>query len=131
MHRHTSALRRGLRRHRTAPMLAMALAASAIGVWLSAGSPAFEVGSDAAGLHVDDVTLSPVAEFGSGHPHLFGCGDNRDHDGARCRPSGRRDDLEWLPCDWTMRAPSQLGRCQRGLRVQRGREADDVGRSLR
>lgn len=66
MHRHTSALRRGLRRHRTAPMLAMALAASAIGVWLSAGSPAFEVGSDAAGLHVDDVTLSPVAESVAG-----------------------------------------------------------------
>jgi hypothetical protein len=62
VHRHTSALRRGMRRHRTAPMLAIALAASAIGVWLSASSPEFEVGSDGSGLHIDDVTLSPVTE---------------------------------------------------------------------
>ena len=65
-HRHPSTLRRGLRRHRTAPLLAIALAASASGVWLSAGSPAFEVGSDAAGLQVDGVTLSPVADVVAG-----------------------------------------------------------------
>jgi hypothetical protein len=65
-HRQTSALRRAMRRHRTAPLLTIALAASAIGVWLSAGSPEFQVGSDAAGLHVDGVTLSPVAESVAG-----------------------------------------------------------------
>lgn len=61
-HRQTSALRRAMRRHRTALLLTIASAAGAIGALLSAGSPAFEVGSDAAGLHVDGVTLSPVAE---------------------------------------------------------------------
>ena len=65
-HRHASALRRGLRRHRTAPLLAIALASSVIGVWLSAAPPAFEVGEDAAGLHIDGVTLLPVAHSTAG-----------------------------------------------------------------
>jgi hypothetical protein len=65
-HRHTGALRRGLRRHRTTPLLAIGLAASTIGVLLSAGSPAFEVGIDAAGLHIDGMTLSPIAESAPG-----------------------------------------------------------------
>lgn len=65
-HRRTSALRRTLRRHRTAPLLALALVASASGVWLSADPPAFEVGMDAAGLHVDGVTLLRAAESVAG-----------------------------------------------------------------
>ncbi len=65
-HRQTSALRRGLHRHRGAPLVALALVASGGGVWLSAGTPAFEVGRDAAGLHVDGMTLSPIAELVAG-----------------------------------------------------------------
>lgn len=65
-HRHTSAPRRIPHRLRTAPLLALALVASAGGVCLSADLPAFEVERDAAGLHFDGVTLSPLAELVAG-----------------------------------------------------------------
>lgn len=69
-HRHTTALRRTLRRHRSAPLLALGLVAAAGGVWLS--TPAgFQAGRDQAGVHVDDLTLSRVRQTVAG-TEIFG-----------------------------------------------------------
>jgi hypothetical protein len=66
VHRHSTALRRTMRRHRSAPLIALALAASGSGVWLSTSPRSFDAGEDAVGVHVDDTTLTPVAQPGAG-----------------------------------------------------------------
>jgi hypothetical protein len=65
-HRHATALKRIVRRHRSTPLLALALAAGAGGVWLSTTSRTFEAGQDAAGVHVDDLTLTPGVQSVAG-----------------------------------------------------------------
>lgn len=62
VHRHSTALKRALRRYRSAPMMTLALAAAGSGVWLSTSPRSFDVGVDAVGVHVDDVVLTPVAQ---------------------------------------------------------------------
>jgi hypothetical protein len=62
VHRHSTALRRTMRLHRSAPLIALALAASGSGVWLSTSPRSFDTGEDAVGVHVDDMTLTPVAQ---------------------------------------------------------------------
>lgn len=66
VHRHTTAMRRSLRRHRSAPLMAFAFAASGCGVWLSTSPRSFDAGGNAAGAHIDDMTLTPVAQPESG-----------------------------------------------------------------
>jgi hypothetical protein len=61
VHRHSTAMRRTLRRHPSAPLMALALAASGCGVWLSISPRSFDAGGDAAGVHIDDMTLTPVS----------------------------------------------------------------------
>jgi len=55
-----------LRRYRSAPMMALALAAAGSGVWLSISPRSFEAGVDAVGVHVDGVVLTPVAQSAAG-----------------------------------------------------------------
>ena len=66
VHRHSTALRRALRRYRSTPMMALALAAAGIGVWLSVSPRSFDAGLDAVGVHVDDMVLTPVAQSAVG-----------------------------------------------------------------
>lgn len=61
-HRHTTALKRIIRRHSTAPLLVLAFAAGAGGAWLSTSSRTFEAGQDAAGVHIDGLTLEPTVQ---------------------------------------------------------------------
>ncbi len=65
VHRHTTALKRMMRRHRSAPLLALGLVAAAGGVWLSTPS-GFQAGRDRAGVHIDDLLLSRVADTVAG-----------------------------------------------------------------
>lgn len=65
-HRRTTALKRIVRRHRSTPLLALAFAAGAGGVWLSTASRTFEAGRDAAGVHVDGLTLTPAVQSVAG-----------------------------------------------------------------
>jgi hypothetical protein len=64
-HRHTTALKRTLRRHRSAPLLALGLMAAAGGVWLSTPS-GFQAGRDQAGVHVGELTLSRALQTAAG-----------------------------------------------------------------
>jgi hypothetical protein len=66
VHRHSTALRRTLRRHRSAPMMAVALAAAGSGVWLSTSPRSFNAGDEVVGVRVDDVILTPVAQSAVG-----------------------------------------------------------------
>jgi hypothetical protein len=59
VHRHSTVLLRGWRRHRTAPLMALALACAGSGVWLSVIPRSFVAGRDAVGVQLDDVTLVP------------------------------------------------------------------------
>jgi hypothetical protein len=63
VHRHSTALRRTLRRHRSPPLLALAVLAAGSGVWLSIGPRSFNVGEEGGTLHVDDLTLTPLAQY--------------------------------------------------------------------
>jgi hypothetical protein len=65
-HRRSTPLRRTLRRHRSAPMFVLALAASCTGVWLSTGPRSFDVGQDPIGIHVDDITLTRASQLSGG-----------------------------------------------------------------
>lgn len=64
-HRHTTALRRTLRRHRSAPIVALGLVAAAGGVWLSTPS-GFQAGRDQAGVQVGELTLSRTRQTAAG-----------------------------------------------------------------
>lgn len=66
VHRHSTAMRRTLRRHRSVPLMALAFAASGSGVLLSTSPRSFDAGGDAAGVHIDDMTLAPAAQPKSG-----------------------------------------------------------------
>jgi hypothetical protein len=66
VHRHSTAMGRTLRRHRSVPLMALAFAAFGCGVWLSTSPRSFDSGGDAAGVHIGDMTLTPVAQQGSG-----------------------------------------------------------------
>ena len=70
VHRRPTAVRRMLRRQRTAPILALALIAAAGGVWLSTSPRSFDAGNDASGVHIDDILLTPVAPS-TPRMHLF------------------------------------------------------------
>jgi hypothetical protein len=59
-------MRRTLRRHRSAPLVAFAFAASGCGVWLSTSPRSFDAGGDAVGVHIDDMTLTPFAQPDAG-----------------------------------------------------------------
>jgi len=59
-HRRATPLQHIARRHHTAPLLALAVMAAASGVWLSTSPRSFEAGHDATGVHMDDMTLTPV-----------------------------------------------------------------------
>jgi hypothetical protein len=65
-HRRSTALKRIVRRYRSIPLLALAFAAGAGGVWLSSTSGTFEAGQDAAGVHVDGLTLTPAVQSVAG-----------------------------------------------------------------
>jgi hypothetical protein len=66
VHRHATALRRRLRQHRSAPMLALTLVAIGGGIWLSISPRTFNAGRDAIGVQVDDLTLTPSANATAG-----------------------------------------------------------------
>jgi hypothetical protein len=70
VHRGSTALGRILRRQRTASLLAFALIAAGSGVWLSTSPRSFDAGNDAAGVHIGDILLTPVAQSTSGL-HVF------------------------------------------------------------
>ena len=71
-HRRPTVLRRMLARYRSAPLIAAALLAAGIGIWLSTSTRPFDVGHDATGIHIDDMTLAPtgLSELGAG-PQVF------------------------------------------------------------
>jgi len=64
--RQSRAMRRTLRHYRPALLMAFAFAASGCGVWLSISPRTFDAGGDAVGVHIDDMTLTPVAHPESG-----------------------------------------------------------------
>ncbi len=66
VHRRSTALGRTLRRHRSAPLFAAALAASCTGAWLSTSPRSFDAGQYATGIHVDDWTLALAAQSAAG-----------------------------------------------------------------
>jgi hypothetical protein len=66
VHRRSTRLRRTLRAHRSAPILALALISAAAGVWLSIAPRSFDAGMDGAGVHVDGITLTPLAQKATG-----------------------------------------------------------------
>jgi hypothetical protein len=62
VHRHSTTMRRTLRRHPSVPLVALALATGGAGVWLSTSPRAFTAGQDAAGIEVGGLTLTPIAQ---------------------------------------------------------------------
>jgi hypothetical protein len=65
-HRRPTAVKRMLGRHRSAPLIAAALLAAGIGIWLSTSTRSFDVGQDATGIHIDDMTLAPTGQSVAG-----------------------------------------------------------------
>ena len=70
VHRHSTAMRRTLRRHRSVPLMALAFAASGCGVWLSTSPRSFDAGGDGSRVQIDDMTLTPIEQPESG-PTVF------------------------------------------------------------
>jgi hypothetical protein len=66
VHRNSTAIQRVLRRHRSAPLLALALVAAGTGAWLSTSPRSFDAGRDGAGVHIDGFVLEPVAQSPAG-----------------------------------------------------------------
>jgi hypothetical protein len=60
--RHSTWLRRTMRTHRSVPVLILALACAASGVWLSVAPRPFEAGEDTAGIHIDGITLMRMSQ---------------------------------------------------------------------
>lgn len=66
VHRNSTAIQRVLRRHRSAPLLALAIVAAGTGAWLSTSPRSFDAGRDDAGVHIDDFVLEPLAQSPAG-----------------------------------------------------------------
>lgn len=62
VHRPSTAWRRGWLRHRSASLVALALAAAGCGVWLSLTPRYFEAGRDSAGVQVGGTLLARMAQ---------------------------------------------------------------------
>jgi hypothetical protein len=72
VHRGTTRFRRAVRQYRSIPILALAVAFAAVGVWLSVSARPVEFGLDGSGIHVDGVTLTRIAQSGRGSETFTG-----------------------------------------------------------
>jgi hypothetical protein len=61
-HRSSTVFRRSWQRHRSVPAIVLALVAGGSGVWLSISQRDAVAGEDAAGVHVGDMTLTPLSD---------------------------------------------------------------------